>query len=232
MMLFRHAFGVIALSGCGLINSSALTYDLNLPAQSFSVDASGWQLSESAAAAYLEKSCSTTPGLCATAAASACPMNCTGSCDATADTCDLGLQIAVHQTVDLVSQKPELKNIDAATSVLQVTVDSVTYDITANTLDVDTPALSVYVAAGTVMNPDDPGAHLIGTIPLIAKGATQTTVQLQFTDDGQDQLAATLSNFKNPFNVIVGGALNLRAGDLIPHGKLDANVTINAHASP
>ena len=232
MMLFRYAFGMIALSGCGLISSNAVTYDLDLPAQSFSVDASGWQLSVSAASSYLSKSCVDAPNLCATAAASACPMNCTGTCNASANTCDLGLEIAVHQTIDLVSQKPELKNVDSATSILQVTVDAVTYEVTANTLDYDTPALAVYVATSSVMNPGDPAAHQIGTIPLIAKGTTRTTVEMQFIDGGQDQLTATLSNFKNPFNVIVGGTLNLSAGDPIPHGKLDANVTIKAHASP
>jgi len=232
MMLFRYAFGVIALSGCGLISSNAVTYDLDLPAQKFSVDASGWQLSEKATSSYLSKSCVDTPTLCATAAASACPMNCTGTCDATSNTCDLGLEIAVHQTIDLVSQKPELNNVDAATSILQVTVDSVTYEVSANTLDYDTPELAVYVAASSVMDPDDPAAHQIGTIPLIAKGTTRTTAEMQFTERGQAQLTATLSNFKNPFNVIVGGALKLSAGDPIPYGKLDANVTIRAHASP
>ena len=232
MMMFRYAFGVIALSGCGLISSNAVTYDLDLPAQSFSVDAAGWQLSESAATSYLAKSCVDTPTLCATAAASACPMNCTGTCDIAANRCDLGLEIAVHQTIDLVSQKPELKNLDTTTSILSVTVDSVMYEVTANTLDHDTPALAVYVAASSVMDPADPDAHLIGTIPLIAKGTTGRAVELQFTDGGRAQLAATLSNFKNPFNVIVGGALTLTAGDSLPHGKLDASVTIKAHASP
>ncbi|CAN5202005.1 hypothetical protein BH11MYX1_BH11MYX1_46140 [soil metagenome] len=232
MKLFRNAFGVIALSGCGLISSNAVTYDLDLPAQNFSVDASGWQLSESAATSYLAKSCANTPTLCSTAAASACPMNCTGTCDLAANTCNLALEIAVHQTIDLVTQKPELKNVDAATSILAVTVDSVTYEVTANTLDYDTPALSVYVAASSVIDPAEPGAHQIGTIPLVAKGTIRAAVQLQFTEGGQDQLTVTLSNFKNPFNVIVGGALELTAGDRIPHGKLDASVTIKAHASP
>jgi hypothetical protein len=232
MMLSRYAFGVIALSGCGLISSNAVTYDLDLPAQSFSVDASRWQLSETDATAYLSKSCASAPTLCATAAASACPMNCTGTCDTVANTCNLALQIAAHQTIDLVSQKPELKNLDAATTALSVTVDSVTYEVTSNTLDYDTPELAVYVAASSVMDPSDPGAHLIGTIPLIAKGTTRATVEMRFSDGGQDQLTATLSNFKNPFNVIVGGALELTAGDPIPHGKLDASVTIKAHASP
>ncbi len=61
MILVRFALGLIALSGCGLISSNATTYDLDLPAKSFSVDASGWQVTQTAAEAYLTKTCDTQP---------------------------------------------------------------------------------------------------------------------------------------------------------------------------
>src|SRR5512143_343407 len=98
MMLVRFALGVIAVSGCGLISSNATTYNLDLPAQTFSVDASGWQVQSGAITDYLSRACSpTTASLCASAASAACPMNCTGSCDMAQQTCDLGLEVALHQ---------------------------------------------------------------------------------------------------------------------------------------
>jgi hypothetical protein len=39
-----------------------------------------------------------------------------------------------------------------------------------------------------------------------------------------------MSNYKNPFNVIVGSTLTLKMGDMVPTGRLDAVVQITAHA--
>ena len=226
------AIAAAGLSGCSLISSNATTYELDLPAKSFSVDTSGWQVSQTAADSYLDKSCATTPALCATAATNACSTGCTGTCNATLKTCELGLEIAVHQTVDLLSEEPELKTVSDATTVLNVTVDSMTYEVTANTLDIDTPPLLVYLAPSSVMNPKDAMAQQIGTIAVIHAGTPLAPTNMMFTADGQSVLASTLANFKNPFNVIVGGTLSLQAGDMVPSGKLDANVHIVAHASP
>jgi len=233
MMLVRTALGVIALSGCGLISSNATTYDLDLPAQTFSVDASGWQVQSGAVSDYLSRACSpTTSSVCTNAANAACPMNCTGSCDVAQQTCDLGLDIALHQTVDLLSEKPELKSIDGATTVLQVTVDSVDYEVTANSLSIATPPLTVYVAPMSVMDPNDKMAKMIGTIDVVEAGTTVMSRSMTFTAGGQAQLSATLADFKNPFNILVGGTLLLAHGDAVPKGKLDASVHVRAHASP
>jgi hypothetical protein len=55
---------------------------------------------------------------------------------------------------------------------------------------------------------------------------------MKFSPDGQATLSATLADFKNPFNIIVGGTLLLAHGDEVPRGKLDASVHVRAHASP
>ncbi|MEO8844108.1 MAG: hypothetical protein ABI591_02725 [Kofleriaceae bacterium] len=227
----RYALGAIAFAGCSLINSNVTSYDLDLPAKSFSVDTSGWQVNQTSADAYLQKSCATTPTLCSTAATNACPMNCSGTCDASAHTCNLGLEISVHQTIDLLTEKPELKSVDDATTILHVTVDAMTYEVTANSLDINTPELQVYLAPMSIMDPHDPMAQQIGSIQIVHAGTTLGPTDMTFTADGQDVLTQTLANFKNPFNVIVGGTLMLHAGDLVPTGKLDANVHIKAHAS-
>ncbi|HEY0253995.1 MAG TPA: hypothetical protein VGC41_20840 [Kofleriaceae bacterium] len=232
MPRFGFAFGVIALSGCGLISSNVTSYDLDLPAKSFSVDTNGWQVSQASADAVLAKSCAMTPTVCSVAVTSACPTNnCTGECDAADHTCNLGLEIAVHQTIDLLSEKPELKSIDGATSLLQVTVTSVTYEVTGNTLDIATPELAVYIAPMAVMDPHDAGAQQIGTIAIVPASTIEPSTEMKWVDGGQDVLSETLASFKNPFNVIVGGTLTLHSGYAVPMGKLDANVHIKATAS-
>jgi hypothetical protein len=228
MTYLRLCLGALIVSGCGLIESDVTNFDLTLPEKSFSVDASGWQVNQQAADVFLNTSCSSSPSICMSAASTACPMNCTGRCG-TASKCELDLDVGVYQSIDLVTEKPELKSIDDR-PVIKVTVDSVTYRVPQNTLNVATPVMNVYVAPMSVMDPQDPMARQIGTIPAIAAGATVGMAELAFTADGKQILVDTMSTYKNPFNVIVGSTLAMKAGDPIPTGRLDAVVTITAHA--
>jgi hypothetical protein len=226
--------GALALSGCGLISSDVTNFDLDLPSKTFSVDASGWQVNQSAADLYLGTTCDpaqSMPNICTSAVANACPMNCTGSCDMTAHKCDLGLQVAVHQAIDLLSEKPELKTINDQ-PIIHVTIDSLTYQVTANTLNTSTPEMKVYVAPMSVMDPNDPLAKQIGTIAPVPAMMTVAETPMVYTATGQQTLIDTMGDFKNPFNVIVGAQLDLRSGQMVPAGKLDANVHIKAHAAP
>jgi hypothetical protein len=220
---------VLAVSGCGLISSDVTNFDLTLPEKAFSVDASGWQVNQNAADTFLNMSCSQTPqNVCTSAASSACPMNCSARCG-TASKCELGFDVGVYQMIDLVTEKPELKSINDE-PVIKVTIDSVSYRVSANTLNVATPQMNVYVAPMSVMDPDDPMVKQIGTIPPVPAGTTVQTAELAFTADGRQNLIDVMSTYKNPFNVIVGAKLWMTSGDPVPTGKLDAVVQIKAHA--
>lgn len=215
-------------TGCGLISSDVTNFDLTLPDKSFSVDASGWQVDQQAADTFLAMSCLSSPMICMSAASNACPMNCSGECGQE-NTCVLNLDVGVYQSIDLVMEKPELKSINDE-PIIKVTIDSVTYRVPANTLNVDTPQMDVYVAPMSVMDPDDPMAKLIGTIPPVPAGATVAMAELAFTATGKQTLVDTMSTYKNPFNIIVGSTLRIEDGDMVPTGRLDAVVTIKAHA--
>ena len=82
------------------------------------------------------------------------------------------------------------------------------------------------------MDPNDKMAKMIGTIDVVPAGTTVASRAMTFSDGGQAQLSATLADFKNPFNILVGGTLLLAHGDAVPKGKLDASVHVRAHASP
>jgi hypothetical protein len=220
---------VLAVSGCGLISSDVTNFDLTLPEKPFSVDASGWQVNQQAADTFLNTSCSQSPqNVCTSAAMSACPMNCTGRCGA-ASKCELGFDVGVYQMIDLVTEKPELKSINDE-PVIKVTIDEVSYRVSANTLNVATPQMTVFVAPMSVMDPDDPMAKQVGTIPAVPAGTVVAQADLAFTPDGRQNLIDVMSTYKNPFNVIVGAKIWVKAGDPIPTGKLDAVVQIKAHA--
>lgn len=234
MTSFRLCLGALVLSGCGLISSDVTNFDLDFPSKTFTVDASGWQVNQTAADGYTSNPCDPSqpaPNVCSSAVAIACPMGCTGSCDATSHTCDLSLDVSVHQAIDLLAEKPELKTINDQ-PVIHVTVDSLTYQVVDNTLNVDTPAMNVYVAPMAVMDPNDPMAKQIGTIAAVPKGTTVASMDMMYTDTGKQALVDIMGDFKNPFNVIVGSTLVLHDHDPVPTGKLDANVHIKAHAAP
>lgn len=221
---------LVATSGCGLISSDVTNFDLTLPDKSFTVDATKWQIDQQQADAVLMTSCSSQPTVCASAAMQACATGCSGSCNATSQTCDLSLDVGLYQPIDLISEKPELKSINDE-PVIKVTIDSVTYEVTANSLNVATPEMTVYVAPKSVMNPKDPMAKAIGTIGAMPAGQTTTKPeQIMFTANGKAELVNIMSTFKTPFNVLVGATIVIHAGTPVPSGKLDAVVHIKAHA--
>jgi hypothetical protein len=221
----------VGLSGCGLIDSDVTNFDLTLPDKEFTIDASAWQVDQAAAMTYLQTSCASMPALCATAAEQACGQDdCSGSCNMTTQRCELALEVSLYRPIDLITEKPELKSINDE-PVIKVALDSVTYEVDMNTLNVATPVMTIYVAPMSVMEPSDPLAKAIGTIASVPAGTTVTTPQpIVFTDTGKADLIGMMNNFKTPFNVIVGSTLIVTQGQPVPQGQLDAIVHIKAHA--
>ena len=231
LSMFLSTALLVATSGCGLISSDVTNFDLTLPDKNFTVDAGKWQIDETQAKAVLMTSCSSQPTVCASAAMQACGMmGCSGSCNTTSQTCDLSLDVSLYQPIDLLTEKPELQSINDE-PVIKVTIDSVTYEVTGNTLNVATPEMTIYVAPKSVMNPKDAMAKVIGTIPAVPAGQTTTKPEsIAFTATGKAELVNIMSTFKTPFNVLVGSTLVIHMGTPVPTGKLDAVVHIKGHA--
>jgi len=221
---------LLTTSGCGLISSDVTNFDLTLPDKNFSVDADSWEITDQEAQPLLATSCAGNPGICSTAAQAACPMNCDGACNTTSQTCDLSLAVSLFQNVDLLAEKPELQQINDE-PVIKVTIDSVTWEVTANTLNTATPPMTVFVAPMSVMDPTSPDAKAIGTISGVEPGeVTDGPQQLAFTATGKAELVAAMSTFKTPFNIIVGATITVTAGQSVPQGRLDAVVHVKGHA--
>jgi len=233
MTYLRLCLLALVVPSCGLIDSDVTNFDLTLPDKQFSVDASGWNVNQMAADTFLNMSCSSAPMICASAATQACPMNCTGNCGMTSQKCELQLNVSAYQGIDLVMEKPELNQINDK-PVIKVTIDSVKYAVNMNTLNVATPEMGVYVAPITVMDPKDPMAKKVGIIEPIPAGATIATRDMTYTSNGKQVLIDTMSTYKNPFNVIVGTSVEnpivIKAGQMVPTGKLDAVIQIKAYA--
>jgi hypothetical protein len=213
-----------------LISSDVTDVDLTLPDKSFTIDASSWQIDPTMTMAMLAMDCSAAPSVCDTAAQTACTMGCSGECSTSSHTCDLKLAVSLYQPVNLLMEKPDLKTVTDQ-SVLKVSVDNVTYEVTGNTLNVATPILQIFVAPMSVTDPSDPMAKEIGEIPAVPAGTTTTApVAVDFTSTGKADLQSIMATFKTPFNVLVGTSIEVTSGDPVPMGKLDAVLHVVAHA--
>jgi hypothetical protein len=230
----RAALGAalaVALAGCSLISSDVTNFDLTLPDKKFSIDSQGWQVDATAARSYTMQSCTSSPTICSSAVDQACSAGCSGACGA-AGTCELSLELSLAQPVNLVMERPELKSINDE-PVIKVAIDSVTYEVPYNTLNVATPELTLYVApmSVTAIASGDPQIKPIGTIAPVPAGQTITVPQpIAFTATGKAQLINIMSTFKTPFNVLMGAAITVTAGQAVPMGRLDAVVHIKGHA--
>ena len=223
----------LGLAGCGVISSDVTNFDLSLPDKSFTINIDGWQVDQSKADAFLSTKCgNASPMACNSAVQQACTMNCSGSCNATSQTCDLSLDVSLAQAVNLVMDKPELQSISDQ-PVIKVSIDSVTYEVKTNTLTVDTPEITIYIApiSVTSVKSGDASIKPIGTIDPVQAGTTTTSAQpIKFTASGKADLVNIMSTFKTPFNVLVGSSIVVTAGQPLPMGKLDAVVHIKGHA--
>lgn len=222
--------GSLAVAACGLISSDVTDFDLTLPDKKFSVDTDSWQIDQDAANVALSQSCASDPNVCSVVK-DVCTMGCSGVCNATKKTCDLSLDVNVAQSVDLISEKPELKSINDQ-SIIDVTIDTVTYEIPSNTLNVATPPLTVYIAPSSVVKVDTTNAQIkaIGTIDAVPAGQTSGPKDIKFTADGKKLLVDIMKQFKTPFNILVGASITVSSGQEVPTGKLEAVVHIRAHA--
>jgi hypothetical protein len=232
----RLAAAVLGLSlaaGCGLISPDVTNFDLMLPDKNFTIDASAWQVNTAASKGLFNNGmlvslpCSTMT-VCSSAVAQVCSSDCSGMCDPATSSCALSLDVSRPLKVDLLTEQPDLKTINDQ-PVIKVSIDSVTYAVTANTLNVETPEINVYVAPISALKPSD-AAQLIGTIPPVPAGMKFDFQMLKFTPTGKASLINFMSTFKTPFNVLVSSSLVVRAGEMLPMGKLDAVVRIHGHA--
>jgi hypothetical protein len=210
-----------------LISSDVTNFNLDLPEKKFSVDTASWNVDQQMAMAVLNTSCSMS-SQCMQAAEAACAMDCSGTCNMQSR-CSINLDVGLHTSVNLLMEKPELQSINDK-SVIDVTIDDLTYVVEANTLNVPTPEMKIYVAPVTVMDPKDPMAKQIGTIPAVEAGMTTPSAKMMFTAMGRENLTATMGNFKTPFNIIVGSTLTMSSGMPVPTGRLDATIKVRAHA--
>jgi hypothetical protein len=212
---------LVGLGGCGLIDSDITDVALSLPEREITVDTADWQLAGSATMPTI--ACSgEREDLCSDATAELCAgEGCAGAC--VGATCELQVEVSLWNTFDLAAEAPELQQIDGH-EVVSATIDRVWFEISENSLSVDTPVLEVGIAPQSVMNLSD--AEVIGTIPAIAAGTAVEEGDVALSSDGARILSDHIKAYSTPFNLIVGTNLSIGAGVEIPTGRMVAVVHV------
>ncbi len=214
-------------SACGLIDPDIADFDLTLPEKEITIDTMQWELTDDATLPAVP--CANMEAICTTAIDQTCGADgvCFGSCDGT--NCQVKILIALWNTFDLAAEKPELQEIEGQ-PLVSVTIEKIAISVTENTFSQQSPPFTIYAAPQGVMAPGDPLAKEIGTIVPINPGETFNRRDINITPEGQQNLREFMKEYAVPFNIIVGGELDLVAGDPIPTGRLTAVVNVDAHA--
>ncbi len=213
---------------CGLIDPNIADFDLSLPEKEIVIDTGQWNLSTDSTMPAID--CSESAGVCSLGVSELCGAEgiCFGTCG-TRDTCDVKILVNLWRTFDLTTDKPELAEIEGQ-PLVSITIQSIGYKVTENTLNVDSPPMVVYVAPNNIMSPGDPQAQAIGNIPSIPAGMTSGEMEVNLTDNGRQLLSDYMKNYSVPFNLVIGSEVDVAAGDVVPTGKMTAVVLVSAVA--
>jgi len=229
MRSFVLAAGIaLAGSGCGLVDPDITNFDLYVNEKRFTVDTEQWELT--GVDEFTATECAGSAGVCAVGAMAACTEGqCFGQCDGETDTCQLQIQVALWQEVNIDTENPELRDISDE-PIIEVEIDAIEYEVGENTLNVPTPEFTLYAAPSTIMSPGDPEAKPIGTIAAVDATTLVPRTTVDITAEGRETLADFMGDHGTPFNIIIGSQLVVGMGDTVPSGALSATVQVRAHA--
>jgi len=210
----------LMLGGCGLISSdiSKLTFDL--PTETYTFDTSMW--SNLPKGTIPAVPCPTID--CCTAG-SAAGIDCSTTmltCNASG-VCEADVPESAASTVNLAMQVPVLQTF-AGHALSNITISSIGYMVSNNSLNVDLPPLTIYLAPSGVTDPHDPTALEFGTIPAIPAG-TDPSGMVMLVPNAASVFAKFTGNISNPFTVIAAGTVAIPSGSPAPSGAITLSVT-------
>lgn len=235
--LLLAGFLLASTSSCGLVDDDPSSVDLSSLQKQFSIDTTAWSVNSTSAVALINKTCNpnAVPDACAIEAASlaTCKVNtCTAVCSKISSRCELSLRVELWRSVNLTAEVPRLETAlnPAMVTSLEVALDDLTYRVSENALNVDTPALNIYVAPATVMRPSGEGAVRIAEIPSVPAITDLSPRGVTFLPGGKEILRRRLSDFQVPFNLLVASDLIVDADTPIPTGRLNASLIVEGSA--
>ena len=221
------AIAALGLVGCGLISSDITRLTFDLPTETYTFDTAQWNIPPALQGATFP-SIPCTPDCCTIG--STVGLSCTTTpLVCMSDSCSAQLPESQATTIDLSTDvKPSLSQY---TSLVSISISRITYNVRSNTLNVDIPPLSIYLAPSGVTDPTDPSAKLFGTVPTITAGTTPMG-NVQLVSNAAAVFQSFTSNLATPFEIITAATVVIGAGTPVPTGAITIDVTGALSAQP
>jgi hypothetical protein len=203
------------LAGCGLISSDVSRITVDLPSQTYTFDTSMWG-NIPTGATFPSIPCTSDPDCC-----SLPTVNCTMTplvCDNSV--CEAQIPESVSTTVSLAGQP----GLTQTASLVKITISSITYAVSNNTMNVDLPPFIIYMAPNNVTSPSDTRAIAFGTVPAIPAG-TNPSGQVQLMANSAATFEMFTGNISVPFNLIAATTVDIPGGSPIPSGHITVTVS-------
>lgn len=211
----------VLLGGCGLISSdiSKLTFDL--PTETYSFDTSQW--SNLPKGTIPAVPCASASDCCTAATLTGSGLDCsTLTCNASS-VCEVDVPESAASPVNLVMDVPALKTF-AGHGLSNITISSISYVVSNNSLNIDLPPMTLYLAPDGVTDPHDSRAEEFGTIPSIPAG-TDPSGMVILDPNAAQVFAKFTGNISNPFAIIAAGTVAIPSGSAAPSGAITLSVT-------
>ncbi len=222
-LLKARAFAIaaLALAGCGLISSDITKLTFDLPTQSYTFDTSMW--GNLPAGTVPAVPCTSSSDCCTSGALAG--ISCTTTpLDCNAGTCEAAVPESVSSSIDLASQVPQLSGF-AGHALSQITISKITYSVSNNTMNIDLPAMTIYLAPQGVTDPNDPQAVMFGTTMPIPAGTDPTNQPVTLVSNASQVFGMFTANISTPFNLIAATVVKIEAGQPVPKGAITIAVT-------
>jgi hypothetical protein len=223
------AIAALGLVGCGLISSDITKLTFDLPTETYTFDTAQWNIPPALNGASVPPIACTSDSECCTWGIAAGI-----DCATTMLTCQSGACTAAFPESQATSinlstdVKPSLSQY---TSLVSISISRITYNVKSNTLNVDVPPLSIYLAPDGVTSPTDSRAQLFGTVPSIAAGTTPTG-NVQLVSNAAAVFQTFTGNLSTPFEIITAATVVIGAGTPVPTGAITIDVTGAVSAQP
>ena len=210
----------VVLFGCSL-DITRVTFDL--PKQTYSFDTAMWANLPPAAAGL------SFPSIPCTSDAECCTLGTAASLDCNttpltcpAGTCEADVPESSNSSINLAQSVPQLATFPGH-SLVKVTIASINYQVSDNTMNVDVPSMQIFLAPDGITDAHDPSAMLFGTVPAIPAG-TNPSGTVQKAANADAVLEMYTKNVSTPFNVIATTTVVIAAGTPVPNGHITVTI--------
>ncbi|MFB6372527.1 MAG: hypothetical protein ABEN55_05340 [Bradymonadaceae bacterium] len=127
--------------------------------------------------------------------------------------------------VDIVERTGKEELRDASGEFKEITITSIKYEVTQNTLSFATPKIDIYNGPIPAKKTGDDGVFKLTTLPPVAAG-TNDSGTAPVDESAQSKASDLYKELK--FSAIPAGKPKLRKGDEVPpHGKAKVKLTLN-----